>query len=138
MITKVNTDEVMGCMREVGNAILQQDEFIQLRRMVDIFSEDENAVDQYERFIEKQKELQQKDQQGISLTEEEIEEYEQAEIELFSNDKIRQFLHAQRQFSNIHEMISQFVIKTMEYNRVPEPHEIKGLSSCGCGGNCGC
>lgn len=137
MIVKMNTNAVLEKMAELCSALLQQDEYKELRQMIDQFTEDENAIEQYERFLENHRTLQQKDAQGLVRTEAEINDYEQEERALYNNDVIRRFLYAQKEFNQLHNSISKYFTTAIELNKIPETSEMQA-GGCGCGGSCGC
>ena len=137
MITKIDTGLVREKMEELCSALLAQESFRTLRKMIDRFAEDEAAVAQYERFLEKHRRLQQKEELNLEPTREEVDEYEREERALYDNDVIRRFLYAQREFHHLHQLVSQYITKTVELNRLPRPDDFKS-EGCGCGGNCGC
>ncbi|MFC5465467.1 YlbF family regulator [Lederbergia graminis] len=135
MIVKMDTDFVSEKMEELCSAILNQDAYIELRSKIEKFTENEEAVKQYEEFADMQRSLQEKEQrEGLSPSE--IAAYEQIELELYDNPVIREFLNAQREFSDVHSIINQYFTKTIELNRLPSRKEIK-KGGCGCGGACG-
>lgn len=136
MIIKLDTGAVMDKMEELCGAMLEQGAFKELRQSIDRFAEDEHSVQQYERFMEIHQHLQQKEQQDLDLTQEELDHYEQEELALYDNEVIRKFMYAQREFSQLHQMIGHYFTKTVELNRLPAPDELK-KGSCGCGGSCG-
>lgn len=137
MSIKIKTEEIVAHMEQVCTALLEQAAYQELRGMLERFSEDRAAIEQYEQFAQKQDTLQYKEDQGEMISEDEIKEYEEEELALYNNDTIREFLYAQEQFSKIHSLINQYIIKTIELGRLPQPRDIKFNSSCGCGGNCG-
>ena len=136
MLVKMDTDAIAGQMAELCKGLLEQEGYKAMRDMIDAFAADEDAVAQYERFMEQQQELQQKEEQGQELSPEEASAYEQAELALYGNDVIRQFMYAQREFTNLHQMVSKYVTMTIELDRLPEASELK-KAGCGCGGSCG-
>jgi len=48
VIVKIETDTIMGKMEELCTLLLQQEAFQELRRMIDEFIADEEAIEQYE------------------------------------------------------------------------------------------
>jgi len=137
MSNTIDTNVVLEKMKELCTVLLEQEGYKEMRNMIDQFATDELSVDQYDRFLEKHHNMQQKEAQGLELVEAEISEYEQVESDLYKNDVIRKFLYAQREFSQLHNLVSQYFTKTVELDRLPEPNELK-KEGCGCGGNCGC
>lgn len=136
MIVKLDTNSILGKLEELCTDLLNQDAYKELKQMFDQFAADEPAVQQYESFMEKHHSLQQKEQQDIELSPDEIRDYEHEETELYGNSVIRKFLYAQREFSRIHSLVTQYVAKTIELDRLPEESELK-KGGCGCGGSCG-
>ncbi|AOZ91917.1 YlbF family regulator [Paenibacillus crassostreae] len=136
-IIKMDSNVVLEKMKELCTDLLQQEGYKEMRQMIDQFASDEQSTKQYEQFIEKHHMMQQKESQGLELTEAEFKDYEQEESDLYKNDVIRKFLYAQREFSQLHSLVSQYFTKTIELDRVPEAKELK-KGGCGCGGNCGC
>ena len=136
MINTLDTTLVLGKMEELCTALLQQDAYQELRQMIDQFASDEQAIERYEHFLELQHIMQQKEAQGLELTDAEVNDYEQEETDIYKDDVIRKFLFEQREFSQLHSLISQYFTKTVELNRLPEQKELK-KGGCGCGGNCG-
>ena len=136
MLVKLNTDAVAGQMAQLCAGLLEQEGYKTMRDMIDAFAANEGAIAQYEQFMERHQALQQKEELGQELTPEEAALYEQAELALYENDVIRQFMYAQREFSNLHQMVSKYFTMTIELDRVPEMSELK-KAGCGCGGSCG-
>lgn len=136
MLVKLDTDAVASKMAELCSGLLEQEGYKAMRDMIDAFAANEDAVAQYERFMEQHLALQQKEELGQELSPEEATAYEQAELALYENDVIRQFMYAQREFSNLHQMVSKYFTMTVELDRVPEMSELK-KAGCGCGGSCG-
>jgi Protein of unknown function (DUF964). len=136
MIAKINTDAVLDQMKVLCTTLLEQEAYRELRSSIDRFAADSDAVKQYERFLDKHHTLQHKEDNELELEHDELEEYMKEEQALYDNASIRQFIHAQRELSNVHTLVSEYLMKTIELNRLPEPeeHQPKG---CGCGGGCG-
>ena len=136
MLVKLDTDAVTGKLADLCAGLLEQEGYKSMRKMIDRFAGDVDAITQYERFTERQEALQQKEAQGQEPAPEEISAYEQAELALYENEVIRQFMYAQRELSQLHEMVSKYLSLTIELNRLPEPDELK-KAGCGCGVSCG-
>lgn len=136
MLVKLDTAAVAGRMAELCSELLEQEGYKAMRDMIDAFAANEDAIAQYERFMEQHQTLQRKEDLGQELNPEEAAAYEQAELALYENDVIRQFMYAQREFSNLHQMVSKYFTMTVELDRVPEMSELK-KAGCGCGGSCG-
>lgn len=136
MIVTLANNTLIDKISELCSELLQQESYQSLRAMVDQFIKDEAAIQQYERFLMHQQALEQKEEQQLKLTAEEIREYEQEEMALYDNPVIRQYLYAEQEFGKFHRLIGQFYTKTIELQRLPELSELK-KEGCGCGGSCG-
>jgi cell fate (sporulation/competence/biofilm development) regulator YlbF (YheA/YmcA/DUF963 family) len=138
MIAKIDKNAVLEKLGEFCIELMHQESYQELRKMIDTFAEDEQAVEQYESFTRLNRYLQQKEEQQEEISQEELDRYEQDERGLYDNAAIRQFLYAQREFNSLLQTIDQYVAKAIELDRLPEPSELKKNGGCGCGGNCGC
>ena len=121
--------------KELCQAILDQSDFQNLRRQIDTFMTDDEAKSQYQFLSEKGEYLQQKQQIGSQLTPDEVAEFEQHREAFLNNPVARGFLDAQQSMQKLQESVQQYVTKTFELGRVPEPDD---LSSGSCGHGCGC
>lgn len=137
MIAKFDMNLVAEQAENLCQALLSQPAYKDLRQMVEAFIGDSEAISQYEQYMNKQQMLRQKQYKGETLDPDEMDDLEREEYELYKNDTTRQFLYAQRQFEQVHDFVSKFVIKTIELDRVPTPEDFQS-TGCGCGGNCGC
>jgi cell fate (sporulation/competence/biofilm development) regulator YlbF (YheA/YmcA/DUF963 family) len=121
--------------RELCQAILDQPEFQMIRQRIDTFMTNNEAKEQYQFLSEKGEYLQHKQQQGASLTNEEVAEFEQQREAFLNNPIARGFLDAQQELNKFQQSVSQYVNKTFELGRVPEPDD---FDSGSCGSGCGC
>ena len=121
--------------RELCQTIIEQPEFIQIRERIDAFMGDDTAKTQYQALMEKGDALQQKQQMGMPVDNNEIAEFEKNRESLLNNPVAANFLTAQQQMHKIQESVMQYVSKTFELGRVPEPEDFPAES---CGSGCGC
>jgi cell fate (sporulation/competence/biofilm development) regulator YlbF (YheA/YmcA/DUF963 family) len=121
--------------RELCETITAQPEFQVIRQRLDLFMASEEAKAQYQLVVEKGDALQQKQQFGMPLDNNEIAEFERGRDTLMANPVARDFLDAQQQMHKIQESVMQFVTKTFELGRVPSAED---FSSGNCGSGCGC
>ena len=121
-------------IRELCQTILEQPEFQTMRRDIDTFLADEKAQGQYQTVATKGDLLQQKQQMGLPLDGNEVSDFERDREALLSNPIARSFLDAQQQMHRLQESVNQYLGKTFELGRVPEPADL----SSGCGSGCGC
>ena len=107
-----------------------------LRQHIDNFMADEQAKVQYDGLVAKGQALQEKQQQSLPLTGEEITDFEQHRDSLLKNPVARAFLDAQQELHEVQESIHKYVSKTIELGHLPSEDELCGG---GCGDhNCGC
>lgn len=133
-VVKLDKQLIMHKMQELCSLLLQDEGYKEMREMIDQFAADEQATEQYERFMEKHQALEEKERQNIELLESEIKIYEEEERALYDHPLIRRFIYAQREFSQLHQQISNYFTKSVELNRLPEAKEL-GKEACGCGGS---
>lgn len=131
------TDEtvILAKTRELCQTLTEQPEFRAIRQRLDTFMADDAAKNQYQLVVEKGEVLQQKQQVGGPLDNNEIAEFERNREILLNNPVARDFLDAQQQMQQIQESVMQYVSKTFELGRVPASED---LSSDSCGSGCGC
>src|SRR5688500_7327203 len=122
----------MPNLEQLCTSLLNQPAYKELRQMIEQFTTDSEAMSQYEQFVDKHQRLSQKEQQGLELLKEEVDDFNQDEQKLYENSVIRRFLYAQQEFDKTQQFISKYIFKAIELSRLPELHELKHDSSCGC------
>ena len=126
---------IISKTRELCETIIGQPEFRAIRQRLDTFMADDTAKNQYQLVVEKGDALQQKQQFGTPLDNNEILEFERNRESLLGNPVARDFLDAQQQMHQIQESVMQHVSKTFELGRVPGAEDFESGS---CGSGCGC
>ena len=80
--------------------------------------------------------LQQKQQAGVEITEEEIVELDKLSQAFMANPVAKNFLEAQEEFQQVQNRINQVITKTFEIGRVPNQDDFDfcsdGFGDCGC------
>ncbi|HXJ55771.1 MAG TPA: YlbF family regulator [Candidatus Dormibacteraeota bacterium] len=134
---QATTDETILTQqtRNLCQTLVEQPEFIQIRQRIEAFLSDDSAKNLYQTVMEKGDELQQKQQMGLPLDQNEILAFEQDREKLLNLPVARGFLDAQQEMHKIQESVMQFVGKTFELGRVPAPEDFPAE---GCGPGCGC
>lgn len=139
MRPKPNMDLIVEKTVELCNTIINQPAYMELKKMIQDFLSSEQDMDQYNQVIMAQRALQQKQQHGLQLTKEDVDGFEQQRFSLYENPIIRDFMYAQQELGKIEKVISQYVIKTIDLDRIPTEDELNDDGGCGCGGGgCGC
>jgi cell fate (sporulation/competence/biofilm development) regulator YlbF (YheA/YmcA/DUF963 family) len=120
--------------RELCQTILDEPSLQALRQRIHNFMADEQTRAHYDGLVTKGQALQQKQQQSLPLTGEEISDFEQHRDSLLKNPVARGFLDAQEELQQVQESIHKYVSKTLELGRLPLEEELSG----GCCGHDGC
>jgi len=135
MQTTIEKNAITEKTKELCQTILEQPEFIQIRRRVDTFLQNPQAKGQFDALNEKGEFLHHKQHQGVTLSAAEIAEFEKEREALLANPIAKGYLDAQQELQKITESVSQYVNKTVELGRVPEETDFDDGS---CGHGCGC
>jgi cell fate (sporulation/competence/biofilm development) regulator YlbF (YheA/YmcA/DUF963 family) len=134
VMTQTATDDLIHQKTvELCDTIVRQPAFQSIRQRVESFLASEQAQSQYQLVMEKGQALQQKQQAGMPLANDEIQEFEKSRDELVNNPVARDFLDAQQEMRSVQESVSRYVNRTFELGRVPGPDD---FSSCGHGCSC--
>jgi cell fate (sporulation/competence/biofilm development) regulator YlbF (YheA/YmcA/DUF963 family) len=135
MTSNIEDTIILQKTRELCETIVQQPEFQEIRSRIDAFMANEDAKSQYQRVIEKGESLQQKQQMGLPLSNEEITEFEGHRETLVNNPVAKGFLDAQNEMQKVQESVGQYLAKTFELGRIPSAED---FDSGSCGSGCGC
>ena len=135
METTTEDSTIVRKTKELCKAILDEPEFSVIRKQIDTFLSDNEAQTQSQILSERGEYLQHKQEQGATLSDEEIAEYETQRETFVSNPVAQGFLTAQEELNKVQQSVTQYVSKTFELGRVPTPED---LNSDSCGHGCGC
>ncbi len=136
MPSTIEETEVMRKTRELCQTILDQPNMQSIRRRIDAFLVDDRARGQYEDVMNKGQALQQKQENSMPLSGEEIADFEQHRDALLNNPVARDFIDAQEELSDVQKSVQRYVNKTFELGRLPTAEDLE--SGCGGHGGCGC
>ena len=134
MVSTIEETIITRKTRELCQTILDEPNMQALRQRIDTFMADEQTRMHYDGLIAKGQALQEKQQQSVTLSGEEISDFEQHRDSLLKNPVARGFLDAQQELHEVQESIHKYVSKTIELGRLPSEEEL----SSGCCGNDGC
>jgi cell fate (sporulation/competence/biofilm development) regulator YlbF (YheA/YmcA/DUF963 family) len=137
MRPKPDMDEIKVKTEELCKLILDQPAFPELRGMINDFFADEEAKYLYNDVVQKQRALQQKQQQGFELTREDMNVFDEAREKIYLNPVSRDFLYASQELDKVQNLVINYVLKTIELERIPTEEDLVE-EGCGCGGSCGC
>ena len=136
MVSTIEETTITRKTRELCQTILDEPSLKALRQRIDNFMADEQTRAQYDGLITKGQALQEKQQQSLPLTGEEISDFEQHRDSLLKNPVASGFVDEQHELHQVQESIHKYVSKTLELGRLPSEEE---LCSGGCGDHgCGC
>src|SRR5258708_9352120 len=134
-MSTITEDAILQKTRELCQPIVDQAEFQSVRRQVDTFLASEESKSLYQIVVEKGEALQQKQQMGMPLSNDEIDEFQKHRETLVNNPIAKAFLDAQQEMHKVQESVGQYVAKTLELGRIPTTDDLNGGS---CGHGCGC
>lgn len=123
--------------KELCQALLDEPEINSIRQRIDAFMDDNGARTQYENVVAKGQALQEKQNNSMPLSGEEIADFESQRDSLLGNPVARGFIDAQEEMQQVQRSIQKYVSKTLELGRMPTEEDLCGGGSCGSGG-CGC
>lgn len=136
MKSNINEDTVvLSKTRELCQAILDQPHVKSIRQRIDTFMADGATQSQYSELVSQGQALQEKQQNAVALSNDEIEQFEKSREALLNNPVARNFLDAQEELHTVKQSIHQYLNKTLELGRLPTDEDLKSGS---CGHGCGC
>src|SRR5260221_9167706 len=108
MTTQLEETVVTQKTRELCQSIAEQPEFQSIRQRIDAFMADDTAKSQYQIVVEKGEMLQHKQQMGVQMSPEEINDFEKNREALINNPIARDFMDAQQAMRNVQESVGQY------------------------------
>ena len=134
--TCLNLKPIAEGTNQLCEAIVGQKGFADLYKKIDAFINDEKLKYEYSMLNERGALLQQKQQAGAEISDEEIAGFEKLRDEFMANPVATQFLEAQEEVQQVQDRIQQVIAKTFEVGRVPQSEDFDfcsdGFGSCGC------
>ena len=134
--TCLNLKPIAEGTNQLCEAIVSQEGFAELYKKIDAFINDEKLKYEYGMLNDRGALLQQKQQAGMEIAEDEMADFEKLREEFMANPVATQFLEAQEEVQQVQDRIHQVIAKTFEIGRVPQSED---FDFCSDGfGNCGC
>ena len=134
--THLEMEPVKKGTDQLCESIVNQKGFKELYTKIDAFITDEKLKYEYSTLNDHGALLQQKQQTGVEITEEEITELEKLREEFMANPIATNFLNAQEEVQQVQDRIHQVLAKTFEIGRVPNQEDFDfcsdGFGDCGC------
>lgn len=137
MASTIEDTPITRKTRELCQTILDEPNLQALRQRINHFMADEQTRAQYDGLVTKGQALQEKQQNALPLTNEEISDFEQHRDALLQNPVARGFLDAQQELRQVQESIHRQVNKTFELGRLPSEEDLAS-GCCSDGEGCGC
>ena len=134
MQTRDKESPVVQRTLELCHAITQQEDFQSLKTRFDAFFADELLKFKFQQLNQLGQILQMKQEGGVEIKEEEISQFESLRDEVMGNSIATEFLDAQKELQQLHQMVDRYLDRTFELGRKPEYEDIHD-GSCG---NCDC
>lgn len=135
MELKAVDSPVIEKTKELCQTLLEQPYFHEIRGRIDAFATNEPLRLQYEELCDLQERLQSKESDGLPLSDEEIDEFDQARDALFRHETARGFADAQKELHKLQQTVAHYITKTFKLGRLPEADDFESGT---CGPNCGC
>ena len=126
---------VLDKTKELCGLIVTQPGFTSWKQRVDAFSGDLGAQMQYQNVMMKGDALNQKQQMGAPLSDDEISDFEKHREALLNNPVAKDFLDAQEEMHRLQRSVNDYVSKAFQLGRVPSAEDLQEGS---CGSGCGC
>ena len=124
--------EIIENIKQLCSVLLEQEDYRELKTMISEFEGNENAIDHYTRFIDLQHSKEEKEKQGLELTSEETQVFDQKERAIYSDPVIRKYLFARKEFQNLQLILNDYFEKTIKLERLPNSRELTKVTR-GCG-----
>jgi cell fate (sporulation/competence/biofilm development) regulator YlbF (YheA/YmcA/DUF963 family) len=118
---------------DLCQAIADQPDFQAVKGKWDAFMSDEGLKFRYQQVNDLGNLLRMKQEHGLELKPEEIEQFETMRKELLDDPVAQGFLDAQQEMQQLHATVGRFLDKTFELGRRPEFDEVHDGSCGGCG-----
>ncbi|MFA8438608.1 YlbF family regulator [Pueribacillus sp. YX66] len=140
MAINLDKSPIIEMTEKLCAAILEQPEYKEINEKITTFSHDTHAKTLYQSLYEHQMRLQQKQEQGLPITEEETHAFQTEYESLLENEAAKGFLEAQQMIEEIEQTINSYITNTIKLGRVPRPEDfLQHQGGCACGGgSCGC
>lgn len=123
---------------DLCQAVVEQPDFQALKQKLDAFMADELVKFQFSQLNDLGNLLQLKQNNGVSLKEDEIAKFEVLRTELMKNPVAQGYLDAQQELQKLHETIGRFINKTFEMGAKPTYTDVYDGSCSDCGSCSGC
>lgn len=124
-------------VRELCEALLNDEVVIEARNRVEAFLSDPEAAAGYAKLARRNEELQYKEMSGQPVTEAEAAEFESLRDEVFRQPAVQEFARARGALQEVQSFVMAYVSRTLELGRIPSDRDFAGEDE-GCGHGCGC
>ncbi len=121
--------------RELCQTLLDQPQFADIQKRIAAFQKDSLVQAQFKHLSERRQQLEQKQEQGGTITQAEIAEFEKLRDGFVNHPIASAFLAAQEEMHEMRRVVNAYITNTFESGKLAAPEEIIEAS---CGHQCGC
>jgi cell fate (sporulation/competence/biofilm development) regulator YlbF (YheA/YmcA/DUF963 family) len=127
--------------RELCQFIVDQPDFSEARRQIEVFLEDAEAQAVYRAWQEKAHEIHRMGHEGLQPNDADLQEVDRLRQAVAGHGVASSFAQAEDQMNGIFGSVTKLLQQTLQLGRVPSVEEMNTNSGCcggGGGGGCGC
>jgi cell fate (sporulation/competence/biofilm development) regulator YlbF (YheA/YmcA/DUF963 family) len=105
---------VMEYAEDLANAIVESQEFQELKDKEEVMVEDEDAKSMLDNLNAKYQQVQMMQQNGQEVSDEQKQELQMMEQKMKQNDKISEFYEAQNHFNQLMNSVNQVITQKLQ------------------------
>jgi cell fate (sporulation/competence/biofilm development) regulator YlbF (YheA/YmcA/DUF963 family) len=123
--------------KELCNVLVNQASFKELQAQIQDFMDSSEVQEMYKGLGDKQGILQQKQEAGMPLTDEEIADFNQDREAVLANPVAKGFIDSQQSMKDLQKTLTAYLSLTFELGRCPTADEVDESQNASGGGCCG-
>ena len=123
--------------KELCNVLVNQASFKELQAQIQDFMDSSEVQEMYKGLGDKQGILQQKQEAGMPLTDEEIADFNKDREAVLANPVAKGFIDSQQSMKDLQKTLTAYLSLTFELGRCPTADEVDESQNASGGGCCG-
>jgi cell fate (sporulation/competence/biofilm development) regulator YlbF (YheA/YmcA/DUF963 family) len=123
--------------KELCNVLVNQASFKELQAQIQAFMDSSEVQEMYQGLGDKQGILQQKQEAGMPLTDEEIADFNKDREAVLANPVAKGFIDSQQSMKDLQKTLTAYLSLTFELGRCPTADEVDESQNASGGGCCG-
>lgn len=123
--------------KELCNVLVNQASFKELQAQIQDFMDSSEVQEMYQGLGDKQGILQQKQEAGMPLTDEEIADFNKDREAVLANPVAKGFIDSQQSMKDLQKTLTAYLSLTFELGRCPTADEVDESQNASGGGCCG-